>query len=81
MIDEIWGEALRIGMLLTGAPLIVMAILGLGLAVIQTAVSIQEQTFTYLFKLCAMGGVLILLWRLASENLLKIMEGALSLSY
>lgn len=79
MIQEIWSEALKVSLLLTGAPLIVMVVLGLTMAVIQTAVSVQEQSLNYLIKLGAMGGVLFVLWGWASENLIRIMEAALML--
>ncbi len=80
MVQDIWGEALRVTLLLTGAPLTVMAVLGLTMAVIQTAISIQEQSLNYLIKLGAMGGVLLLLWGWASESLVRIMETALIMS-
>lgn len=77
MVQDIWGEALRVTLLLTGAPLTVMVVLGLTMAVIQTAVSVQEQSLNYLIKLGAMGGVLFLLWGWASDRLVRIMEAAL----
>jgi len=79
MIQEIWEESLRVSLILTGAPLIVMVVLGLTMAVIQTAVSVQEQSLNYLIKLGAMGGVLFLLWGWSSENLIGIMKEALTL--
>ena len=61
---DAFDEILREAMLVTGIVclpvLIVAAIVGVGIAILQAATQVQEQTLTLLPKILAVGGLLVM---------------------
>lgn len=64
MFSTLVLEACRTVVLCSGAPLMVGAIVGLVLAVVQGATQIQEQTVTFVAKLVSIG---LVLWLFGTE--------------
>ncbi len=59
-------------------PLLVCAVAGLGVAILQTATQIQEQTITYLAKLVAFGAVIALFGGVALSGLIEFLQTMLA---
>lgn len=58
MFDSIIHQSFMLIILVSGIPLVAASILGLLIAIVQGATSVQEQSITYLVKLLAVSGVL-----------------------
>lgn len=77
MFDPYVREACLLVSLISGIPLAVSAACGLLVAIIQTSTQIQEQSITYVVKLCAVSICFFVLWRWASAELVRFLQQAL----
>ena len=67
-------EAIVLSFIGTGIPLLVMAFIGLTVAVIQAVTQVQEQTLSYTVKLFTLLAVVVLgfsWWKSGLENLIE----------
>ena len=71
MFDSYIAQAFLIVVICSGLPVLAGSICGLLAAILQTATQIQEQSISYVAKLCAVVLVLGLCWRWFSAQLVQ----------
>lgn len=71
MAEELVQNALLVALMLSGVPLLAIVATGFVVAVLQSLTQINEQTLSFVPKICAVGGVFVFLgpwmWQLLSR--------------
>ncbi len=73
-MEQFLYQAIILVAIISGLPLVISTLLGLGLAVIQTAVQVQEQSLSFILKLLSLGFIFFYLRTYFESELLRFFQ-------